>query len=88
VSIRRNFIHNCFVHRACAWMWLAADIYGLCGFNKLKSYLVKRGEHIHETNCYKHWPCRLYVSLGFIMDISVLITIIILILKTLRVLGI
>lgn len=48
MSIRRNFIHNCFVHPFCGLIWLAADIGGLLKLLNFKSKLVAVGERIHE----------------------------------------
>lgn len=48
MSIRRNFIHNCFVHPVCGLIWLVADLGGVVGLRELKLKLVDFGERFHQ----------------------------------------
>jgi hypothetical protein len=47
MGIRRNFIHNCFVHPFCGVVWLVADVGGLLGLVRFKNRLVSFGKRIH-----------------------------------------
>lgn len=70
-DIRRNFVHNVIVHRACGWVWFCADVWGLAGYPGLKDTLLLWGEHIHETDCSEHKGCVALVAVGLVMDAAV-----------------
>lgn len=44
-----QFFHNCFIHPLCGIVWAIADGFGLAHCIKIKSFIVKFTEEIHEV---------------------------------------